>query len=184
MLNNQCEKDNVLCTLTASSKSSGLLHQAMSWLSRIDEFLVAALLLAMIALVLAQIFLRNALHQGMIGGDSMIRHLLLWIVFLGASLSTKENTHIKMDALSKILPESLRLPVECMTDVFSIVVGSILVYASVDFVYTEYIGQSNMPFMNMPLWIFQSIIPIGYGIITLRFLAKCIRNILCKIKRN
>jgi TRAP-type C4-dicarboxylate transport system permease small subunit len=38
--------------------------------------------------------------------------------------------------------------------------------------------------MNIPIWVMESIIPIGFLIITLRFASKCVQNFLRLVKET
>ncbi|MDY6933173.1 MAG: TRAP transporter small permease subunit [Spirochaetota bacterium] len=147
-------------------------------LVKIEEALLSTLLGLMVILVLIQLVLRNVFHTGIIGGDSIVKHLLLWIVFVGAGLAAKEGSHIRIDVALKILPEKWRQLVETTVTIFSVLICCVIVYASCYFVYMEYEGQERLPFYDIPLWIIEMIIPIGYSVIALRFAASGLSNII------
>ena len=152
------------------------------YIARVEEILLATALSAMIVFVLIQIVLRNFFSVGIMGGAEMVRHLVLWVAFLGAGLAAREGKHIKIELVQHLLPVRTRRIFAVITSLFSVVICALLVYASVNFVYLDYQGQAVVAFFNTPAWIFQVIIPIGYAVVALRFTARCMDNIHALVK--
>jgi TRAP-type C4-dicarboxylate transport system permease small subunit len=144
--------------------------------AKFEEILLAAALSAMILLVLVQIILRNVFSSGIMGGAEIVRHLVLWVAFLGAGLAAREGKHIRIELAQRVLPKRLRLLFDVLTGIFSVIISGILFYASFNFVCVDYLGQGVISFFNTPVWILQVIIPIGYAVVTLRFARRCIES--------
>ena len=147
------------------------------YIARFEEILIAVALSAMVLLVLIQIILRNFFSVGIMGGAEMVRHLVLWVAFLGAGLAAREGKHIRIEIARQILPARLRKIFAVLTCIFSVCVCAILVYASITFVGVDYQGGGTIAFFNIPVWILQVIIPIGYTAVTLRFVMQGIENV-------
>ena len=150
--------------------------------AKIEETFLATFLGTMIVLVLIQIFLRNAFSSGIAGANSIIRHLLLWVGFVGAGLATRHGAHIKIDVASRTLPNKARMPVAFITDVFAVAVCCLLVYVSCQFISIEYEGHGEIPYLDIPVWTMQTIIPFGYMVIGLRFAHRAVRKITRVLK--
>ena len=73
---------------------------------------------------------------------------------------------------------------DVVTNIFSVIIGCLLVYAAYVFVKLEYEAQGELLFFHLPLWLLEIIIPIGYLIITLRFASKGIEGFLKLIKEK
>ncbi|MBA4367979.1 MAG: TRAP transporter small permease [Desulfobacterium sp.] len=153
-------------------------------IAKIEGFFLSACLAMMVIMVLLQIFLRNFFSSGIAGGDAIVRHLLLWVGFLGAGLATRGGMHIRVDIASKILSQKGMRVANVFTDFFSVIVGCFLVYASFSFVKLEYQSADKLLFMHLPIWAMESIIPIGFLIITLRFASKGIERIFKLVKET
>jgi TRAP-type C4-dicarboxylate transport system permease small subunit len=121
--------------------------------------------------------MRNLFNSGIVGSDSLVKHLVLWVGFLGAGLATRERTHIRIDIASRVLPLRLKSAAQILVDVFSVVIGVGLVYASCTFVSIEYESGGTIPFMQIPVWVMELIIPIGFLVITLRFFAQLVSTV-------
>ncbi|MBF0224283.1 MAG: TRAP transporter small permease [Desulfobacterales bacterium] len=153
-------------------------------LLKAEELLLAFFLIIMILLVVSQVFLRYLFNTGIPGSDTIVRPLVLWIGFLGAGIATREDGHIKIEAISRNLPSTIKNIVEIIVNIFSIIICFFLIYASISFVTIEYEGGNNLPFLEVPVWIIQIILPIGFFIICLRFIIKTFTSFTKIIKRR
>jgi TRAP-type C4-dicarboxylate transport system permease small subunit len=110
--------------------------------------------------------------------------MLLWVGYLGAGIATRGGMHIKIDLAPKLLsPRGIQIA-DVITNIFSVIICCILVYAAYDFVMLEYNAKGEVLFFHLPLWLLEIIIPIGYLIITLRFASKGIESFLKLIKEK
>jgi TRAP-type C4-dicarboxylate transport system permease small subunit len=64
------------------------LEQWNETLGRVEKFLIVVMLSMMILVAFLQIVLRNAFSTGISWGDPLVRYLVLWVGFIGASLAT------------------------------------------------------------------------------------------------
>ncbi len=151
-------------------------------IARMEAVLLSIFLGTMIVLVLIQILLRNFFNSGISGADAIVRHLLLFVGFIGAGLATREGAHIKIDAASRALSPGAKKIVDVIISMFSVAVCSILVFASIQFVSVEYEGHAVLPYSGIPLWIVELIIPLGYFIIGVRFASGGVVNIMRMLK--
>ncbi len=163
--------------------NKGTIEAILDLISGLEKGLLVLCLGFMVVLVLVQIGMRNFYDSGVAGGDSMVKHMVLWVGFIGAGLATRERSHIRIDVASKVLPKEIKPYVQVLVDVFSIIISAMLVYAAYDFVAVEHQGRSTLPFMDIPVWIMQVIIPIGFVVITLRFAFQAVVNLKKIMKR-
>lgn len=154
----------------------------LACIARCEEFLVSAALGAMVLLVLIQIVLRNFFSIGIPGGAEMVRHLVLWVAFLGAGLAARDRKHIKIELAGHLVTPTAHRLFELATGLFSVIICSILFYASITFVYVDYQGGGAIAFFNVPVWILQVIIPVGFAVITLRFALRFVENVRSLVK--
>lgn len=150
-----------------------LLKTLDSVFNKIEGAVLIFLLLVMLFMAFGQVVLRNLFSGGIVWGDILLRHLVLWIGFLGAALATSGERHINIDILTRYLPERLRGGVAALSDVFAAAVCFLLFRASLTFIGFE-IANNNTVFANIPSWIAQIIIPVGFGLLTFHFLVRAI----------
>jgi TRAP-type C4-dicarboxylate transport system permease small subunit len=132
-------------------------------------------MMTMIVLAFLQVVLRNIFAESFLWGDIFLRHLVLWVGFIGASVATRYERHINIDLLSRIVPGRLRLFVQGIVFLFSALAAAWLTRAAWQFVRDEQAVQS-MLFENVPVWYFQIIIPVGFGLMAVRFLFQSIER--------
>jgi len=141
-------------------------NKLLQWL---EDGLLISTLAIMILLALSQIILRNLFETGIEWSDPTLRVLVLWLGLLGAIAATKKNNHISIDIISRILPRYGQVITACINNLFSAVICIIISYYSSQFVIMEYEEDINA-FSNVPAWLCEIIIPIGFGLMALRFL--------------
>lgn len=179
----ELEPERVECPLCSAESGRGG-GKFGRFLSRAEETLLVLFLGVMVVMVLSQILLRNFYQSGIMGGDDLIRHLVLWIAFFGAGIATRSSSHVKIDALTNFIPKGFRRYIDIAVNLFSCLICMILVAASAQFIHFEYQGQARSFFLNTPLWIMAIVLPIGYAIISLRFALNSLSGISGMIRRN
>jgi TRAP-type C4-dicarboxylate transport system permease small subunit len=151
--------------------SSSPLQKVWTFLNRLEAYLLAFFLAAMLFLGLLQILFRNLLSISLFWIDPLLRHLVLWVALLGASAATGQDRHISIDLLSGRLPPRARSWLFAGIYLISAGVCFLLVMPAVRFVRSEYeVGKPLA--LGLPIWVSQAIIPVMLSVMGLRFLAK------------
>jgi len=145
----------------------GFLRSLSNGLEKIETVLVSLALLFMIGLAFLQVVLRNVWDTGIDWGDPIVRTLVLWVGFLGASIATHQKGHIRFDVVSKFLPPKVHRVTECLVHWASAFVCILLARAALEFVQMEK-EFSSMLVENFPNWIALIIIPISFLVIAFR----------------
>lgn len=138
-------------------------------LNHLEVGLLAILFLALILVGLGQIGLRNFAGISLAWADGAMRAGVLWIAMIAASLASGELKHIRIDVLERLLPEGLAGPVRRLLLFLTAVICLGMVAASLQILALEYQFQSNA-FLEVPTWVVQLIIPIGFGLMAWRFI--------------
>ena len=76
----------------------------IQFFEKLEKWLFVILLGSLAAFAVLQIILRNVFATGLVWGDDLLRHGVLWISILGASRATLEKKHIRIDLLPRVLP--------------------------------------------------------------------------------
>lgn len=129
------------------------------------------------AFALAQIISRNFLSVGLVWGDDLLRHGVLWISFLGAARATLERKHIRIDLLPRVLPVRLSFIADFMCCLISFVVCLLLLWASWNFVQGERLA-GDIAFASIPYWWLELIFPISFALMACRFCLNCISGLV------
>jgi len=137
-------------------------------MARVEQTLLVTFLGFMVGIAFLQILLRNFFSTGLDWGDSLVRNLVLWVGFIGATLATKEGKHINIDVVSRWLPSLGKNVVTLIMHLFSFFVCCGLTYAALKFIKNE-VQMENITFLNIPAWIPEMILPLTFGLMTFRF---------------
>jgi len=141
--------------------------------NKIEGAVLILLLLVMLVMAFGQVVLRNFFSGGIVWGDILLRHLVLWIGFLGAALATSGERHLNIDALTRYLPDRIKGAVAAIANVFAACVCFLLFRGSLTFIEFE-IANKNTVFGDIPSWYAQIIIPVGFGLLTFHFIVRAI----------
>ncbi len=147
-----------------------------SFYERLEEILLVSLVILMVALGFLQILFRNLISVGIVWIDSLVRHLVLWIALLGASMATRENRHIAIDVISGRVSPGHYSKIQGAVQLFSALVCLLLVYPAVRFVQNDYVAGKTLAF-GIPLWLSQAIMPAMMLVMGVRFLLQGIKNL-------
>ncbi len=152
-----------------SSPNNGTLDRLARMTAAIEDGLLVLLLSAMIVLAGSQIVLRNLWDAGLFWADPLLRVSVLWVGLLGAMAATRDDNHITVDILSHVLTERARSAGRVITDLFTSAVCGLLAYHGARMVRMDY-EAGFAAFAAVPAWACELIIPIGFGVIAVRFL--------------
>ena len=146
----------------------GVLKKINDYVTRLESWILVAIVLIMVILSFAQVVLRNVFDQGVLWGDIFLRHLVLWVGFIGASVATQEERHINIDVLNRLTKGRAKFFTQGIIYLFAAVVSYFLMQAAWSFVMDEK-EYATILFNDIPAWYMQIIIPIGFGLMTIRF---------------
>ena len=144
---------------------SRLLHQ----LQRLEDALLAFILLLMLSFAVAQIVMRNLFNSGIVWSEPLLKILVLWTAMLGAMVATRHHHHINIDLLSKFLPARFHTLQDRLINGISALICALLAWQSLRFVALEW-EEGTLAFAAIPAWIPELILPLGFLSMCLRFL--------------
>jgi tripartite ATP-independent transporter DctM subunit len=148
-------------------KDSALPGQPRSF-SGIESSALALSLAALVVLPLIEIVLRK-FHTGISGASSFIQHLTLISGMLGAAFAARENRLLSLSTGLPFLRGRLRSALTIFSASCAAAISVLLCVAGIRFVQLEH-QAGNVIAYGIPRWLIQFVLPIGFGIITVRLL--------------
>ncbi len=70
---------------------------------RVAEFTLVTMLCLMVIMVFGNVVLRYGFNDGIISSEELSRYLFIWITFLGAIVTLRDNAHLGLDSLVRRL---------------------------------------------------------------------------------
>lgn len=138
-------------------------------LHRLEEGIIALLLVGMVLVAFLQVILRYIFGTGIDWGLELTFYMFGWLVIFGASFAVKEGCQLGIDVLVVKLAPARRRAVGLL------VAAACLVYAAIFFEGGWEVVAKMLEFGiegdDIPIqrWILQSGIPIGFALLFLRF---------------
>lgn len=142
--------------------------QALHWLRRVEDLLLALLLTAMIGVAAGQVLLRNLFDSGLLWGDSAVRVMVLWVAMIGAMVASRRDEHIRIDIAGRFITGRLRPYLARVVNLFTCAILVLFAWYSAQFVHFEYIDQT-IAFGVVPAWLCEAIMPFAAGVMAIRY---------------
>jgi TRAP-type C4-dicarboxylate transport system permease small subunit len=70
---------------------------------KVAEFTLVIMLSLMVIMVFGNVVLRYGFNDGLIASEELSRYLFIWITFLGAIVTLRDNAHLGLDSLVRHL---------------------------------------------------------------------------------
>ena len=134
----------------------------------LEDVLGVLALLAALAVMSVQIFLRYVLNDSLIWSEEAARYLLIAIAFLGCATGCRKACHIRIDVIDLVLPERLRRALSLATD--AVVLGYVAYVAWLAIGIIPILGRQPSTAMRMPMAIPYGVIALGFGLAALRII--------------
>ncbi|MDX1516274.1 MAG: TRAP transporter small permease [Woeseiaceae bacterium] len=146
-----------------------------TFLSRLDRLgrilentALVALLFGMMLLAVGQIVLREVFSTGFVWADELVKLILLWLAMVGSIAASRDDRHIRIDALSHLLPPlAVRLS-RIVVDAFAAGVCGVIAWHSFRYLGLE-IEFGETVLIDVPMWIAHVIVPLTFALIAYRF---------------
>ena len=135
------------------------------------------LLTGLILLASTQILLRNVFSTSLGWGDGVVRLMVLWLALLGAIAASRENKQIKIDLLTRSMSGLTKKAAQLVADVFTVAITSLVAWHSWRFVQDSRL-YGDLLVADLPAWIFQLILPVGFALIAYRSMLQAFRRLL------
>ncbi len=142
----------------------------MRWLDRFEEWAVMLMLAAMTVVTFVQVVLRYVFNQGFTWALELTTIFFAVMIFVGISYGVRVGAHIGIDALVKLMPPMVRRVVSIGIVLLCLVYAGIILVGSWDYVTKMKEVGIELEDLPVPLWIVRAIMPLGYVLLSVRFL--------------
>lgn len=140
------------------------------WLDRIENGLIAILVLAMVLLAGAQIVLRNFFETGLSWADPLLRAMVVWAAMLGALAAARDDKHIGLDVLAHFVHGRTRRVMRAVCLLFAAAISATMAWYGYGLVELDFGGTNTVA--GIPNWLIEAVIPVGFGLLAVRFLLR------------
>lgn len=140
---------------------------------------LVVLLGAMILIGVTQIVLREVFQTSIIWADDVVKLIVLWLAMVGAVAATRDNRHIRIDALSHLMSDKVVTGVRLLVDLFTAVVCAVIAWNSWLYLQVEIEYEVTvLTTVDAPAWIAHIVLPVAFALISYRFLVLVLQGIV------
>jgi len=152
-------------------------------LERLDRFgrfmentALVTLLSSLMILAVGQIVLRQVFNTGIIWADELVKIIVLWIAMFGSVAAARDNRHIRIDALSHLLPPTAIRYLRIVVDLFAAAVCMVIAWHAWRYLQLEIEFQDTV-LVDTPAWILHLVVPAAFALMAYRFVVGVIARI-------
>jgi C4-dicarboxylate transporter DctQ subunit len=149
----------------------------MKILDRIEEGICILCLVAMTALVFANVFSRYVLHLSLSFSEEITTNLFVLLSMMGTAIAARRRAHLGLSILTDAVGPKTRRSLLIFGFGLATVFCFAVFFYGIKMVHNEYILGQVTPSMQWPEWIYGCFVPFGAAFMTLRFALVTIEEI-------
>ena len=149
-------------------RRTGVIIQSAT--STVEHGVTALALLAMVALPIIEVMGRALIGATIPGSIDYVRHMTLWVTFLGAGIAATQQKHLAL-GFAAFLKGRSRETASMIAGVVAAATALLLAWASYELVQADRAAATRLGAL-VPQWVAEVIMPIGFALIGVRLLCR------------
>ena len=141
--------------------------RTLAWL---EDGLCALALGSVSLIIFGQVLSRYFFNYTPDWSEELSRYLIVWTIFIGTAIGVRNNIHIGVDALLRLMPHSFKLAMEVMLNVIGIAVSLVLIWLSIEFIRETMEYEQVSPSMQIPMAVPYLAMPVGLAFAVIHFI--------------
>jgi TRAP-type C4-dicarboxylate transport system permease small subunit len=156
--------------LRSLAKAYHAVLYGMAWLAGV-------LMVAMMAMIVADVALRNSGFQSSAHFFSFTEYFLLLIPLLGAPWLVREKGHIYIELVVSALPERPRQWLTTLVAGVCLLTALVLAWYGGAVTIQDFVGnEKDVRSLDMPRWMLMVFMPLGFGMMAIEFARLLVRR--------
>ena len=153
---------------------------ALDWIERALLAVATTFLLAIMLLVVTDVFLRYVVGRPLTFTYDLVGvYLMTGVFFFTLSHAQGQHVHVAVDILVSRAAERGRLLADLATCAVGAAVFTLVAYAGYGRAYDNYVSQDVLAgIIPWPTWVATAMVPLGCGVIVLRFVVTALNHLL------
>lgn len=139
-------------------------------LGKIIEFFLFVFMIILVSVTFLQVFCRFVIKVPVSWSQEVVKLSFVWIIFLGAAIAVRENTHLCMDIVTAHLPSSARKITKILIYILSLVCALFMLYGGIR--YCIQCAAKSMMTLPLPADVQYAAMPVGAGLMIWYLLEK------------
>ena len=154
-------------------------------LAKIEETVCLVLLTAMILVITLQVLNQAVLHiRSIVWTEEVSRILFVWSIMIGSSLAARKGDHLTVDFIYTHFKGNAKYILRVIILLICIVTCAYIARSGVYLVMTNIKRKNFFGVTLWPMWVATVSVPIGFTMITIRYIMQLISETVEKFRNN
>jgi len=127
--------------------------------TRIEEWTLFVLVISALLSLFANVVLRYGFNYTLAWSEELVRIVIIYTTFVGASVAVKQRAMIRIDAVVQIFPK-LKPVLTVYTSFLMLFFAGMMVYYGYQMTHLQYVTHQKTIIMQIPLVIVYAIMPV------------------------
>src|SRR4030042_5380500 len=146
------------------------LTRGQSRIERLLGFVSAIIIMCMMFITSIDVIMRYVFNSPLVGGFELQEFLLIGVVFLSLAYVQSAKGHFSLDLLTTRLPLGAQATLVVLGHIICLVIFALITWQSGLRAWIAWTtGQTREGLISFPLWPAKFMLPIGMGLLCLRF---------------
>lgn len=145
-----------------------------------EEVFLVIIISFSVVLLFLQVIMRYIFKNSISWSEEFARYLFLWMIWVGASLATKESRHLKAEFLENLIPKKVMDFISISALLLWLIFSLWLSYSAFFLTKDIYLSHQKSSAMQLPMFIPYASVPVGCTLMSIRL----IQNIIFVLKKK
>lgn len=136
-----------------------MLRKIDTIVTHIEEWTLFVIVIAALLSLFANVVLRYGFNYTLAWSEELVRIVIIYSTFVGASVAVKQRAMIRIDAIVQIFPR-LKTGLTFYTNILMLIFAWIMVYYGYKMTHLQYLTNQKTIIMQIPLVIIYAIMPL------------------------
>ncbi|PID56129.1 C4-dicarboxylate ABC transporter substrate-binding protein [candidate division KSB3 bacterium] len=160
------------------------MKKVLNVLDNVEEYLTGAMLLLMAIMYFLEVVLRYVFSSSNAWVEELLRYMMVFITFFGASVAVKYGSHMSVNVVEYIPSSAVKRLIEIFVALMGIVFSVLILYFSCLLVLrVKGFGQRS-PALQVPMYIPYAILPLGFASMLVRFSHQLLKSLNIRLTQE
>lgn len=147
--------------------------------THVEEWTLFVIVIAALLALFANVVLRYGFNYTLAWSEELVRIVIIYSTFVGASVAIRQRAMIRIDAVVQIFPK-LKFGLTFVTNLLMLVWAWMMVFYGYKMTHLQYLTNQKTIIMQIPLVIIYAIMPVMGVMVFLRTVQVIIQDIRAK----
>ncbi len=132
----------------------------LDWtISQIEEWSLFIIVIVALIALFANVVLRYGFNYTLAWSEELVRIVIIYSTFIGASIAVRQRAMIRIDAVVQIFPK-LKIWLTYYTDILMLIFAGMMIYYGFKMAQLQIMTQQKTIIMQIPLVYLYAIMPV------------------------